>query len=46
VLLEAWGAEQLAPIDALLAAMGYERQQPEGFEERNYLFLAEAQRRP
>jgi hypothetical protein len=39
VLLEAWGAEQLQPIVALLAAVGYERHQPAGFEERNYLFL-------
>ena len=40
VLLEAWGAEQLDPIHALLTAAGYAKHQPEGFEPRNYLYLA------
>lgn len=39
ILLEAWGAEQLDPIHALLTAAGYERRQPAGFEPRNYLYL-------
>lgn len=39
ILLEAWGAEQLGPIDALLGAAGYRRTQPQGFEPRNWLFL-------
>lgn len=39
ILLEAWGAAQLGPIDALLTAAGYVRSQPAGFEPRNYLFL-------
>lgn len=39
ILLEAWGAAQLDPIDTLLVAAGYRRTQPEGFEPRNYLFL-------
>lgn len=39
ILLEAWGADQLAPIQALLVAAGYERRQPAGFEPRNYLYL-------
>jgi FkbM family methyltransferase len=41
ILLEAWGAAQRAPIDALLEAAGYRRTQPEGFEPRNYLYLAD-----
>ncbi len=40
ILLEAWGANQLDPIHALLTAAGYERRQPAGFEPRNYLYLA------
>ncbi len=40
ILLEAWGAEQLDPIHALLGAAGYTQHQPEGFEPRNYLYLA------
>ena len=39
ILLEAWGADQLDPIHALLTAAGYERRQPAGFEPRNYLYL-------
>jgi FkbM family methyltransferase len=39
ILLEAWGANQLDPIQALLTAAGYERRQPSGFEPRNYLYL-------
>ncbi len=39
ILLEAWGADQLDPIQALLTAAGYERRQPAGFEPRNYLYL-------
>lgn len=39
ILLEAWGAQQLNPIDALLTRAGYLRTQPEGFELRNYLFM-------
>lgn len=39
ILLEAWGAAQLDPIQALLIAAGYERRQPAGFEPRNYLYL-------
>ena len=39
ILLEAWGAEQLGPIDALMIAAGYIRFQPDGFEPRNYLYL-------
>lgn len=39
ILLEAWGADQLDPIHALLTATGYERRQPAGFEPRNYLYL-------
>jgi FkbM family methyltransferase len=39
ILLEAWGAEQLDPIQHLLGAAGYQRHQPDGFEPRNYLFL-------
>jgi FkbM family methyltransferase len=39
ILLEAWGAEQLDPIQALLTTAGYERRQPAGFEPRNYLYL-------
>ena len=39
ILLEAWGAAQLDPIQALLTAAGYERRQPAGFEPRNYLYL-------
>ena len=41
ILLEAWGAEQRDPIDALLEKYGYQRHQPEGFEPRNYLYLAD-----
>lgn len=40
ILLEAWGADQLDPIEALLSRSGYQRTQPAGFEPRNYLFLA------
>lgn len=40
ILLEAWDAAQLAPIDQLLRDAGYRREQPEGFEPRNWLFLA------
>ena len=40
ILLEAWGAHQLDPIDALLGAAGYAKHQPKGFEPRNYLYLA------
>jgi hypothetical protein len=40
ILLEAWGAEQLEPIDRLLRDSGYRREQPVGFEPRNWLFLA------
>ena len=40
ILLEAWGADQLDPIHALLVAEGYEQLQPDGFEPRNYLYLA------
>jgi FkbM family methyltransferase len=43
ILLEAWGAEQLDPIEALLTSFGYIRHQPAGFEPRNYLFLASDQ---
>jgi FkbM family methyltransferase len=39
ILLEAWGAQQRDPIDALLVAAGYRRTQPDGFEPRNYLYL-------
>ena len=39
VLLEAWGDEQLRPIDALLVDAGYTQHQPDGFEPRNYLYL-------
>lgn len=39
ILLEAWGKDQLDPIDALLTEAGYRRHQPEGFEPRNYLYL-------
>lgn len=39
ILLEAWGAEQLAPIHALLIEAGYAQQQPLGFEPRNYLYV-------
>jgi FkbM family methyltransferase len=39
ILLEAWGAEQLDPVERLLGAAGYVRHQPDGFEARNYLFL-------
>lgn len=39
ILLEAWGAEQLDPIERLLGTAGYRRHQPDGFESRNYLFL-------
>lgn len=42
ILLEAWGTEQLGPIDTLLTKAGYRRTQPDGFEPRNYLFLAAA----
>lgn len=42
ILLEAWGTEQLVPIDTLLTKAGYRRTQPDGFEPRNYLFLARA----
>lgn len=42
ILLEAWGAEQLDPIHALLIAAGYAQHQPDGFEPRNYLYLASA----
>ena len=41
ILLEAWGAQQLDPIHALLTALGYARNQPQGFEPRNYLYLAD-----
>ena len=41
ILLEAWGAEQLDPIHALLDSAGYARHQPQGFEPRNYLYLAD-----
>ena len=40
ILLEAWGARQLDPIHALLIAAGYAQHQPDGFEPRNYLYLA------
>ena len=40
ILLEAWGAQQLDPIHALLVEAGYGQHQPEGFEPRNYLYLA------
>ena len=40
ILLEAWGAQQLDPIHALLTAAGYAQHQPDGFEPRNYLYLA------
>jgi FkbM family methyltransferase len=40
ILLEAWGAKQLDPIHALLTAAGYAQHQPDGFEPRNYLYLA------
>ena len=40
ILLEAWGAQQLDPIHALLIAAGYSQHQPDGFEPRNYLYLA------
>ncbi|MFM5895311.1 MAG: FkbM family methyltransferase [Novosphingobium sp.] len=39
ILLEAWGAAQLDPIQKLLTTAGYERRQPAGFEPRNYLYL-------
>jgi FkbM family methyltransferase len=39
ILLEAWGDEQLHPIEALLSRFGYRRTQPAGFEERNFLFV-------
>ena len=42
VLLEAWGAQQLEPIHALLVAAGYTQHQPTGFEPRNYLYLVAA----
>lgn len=42
ILLEAWGAAQLDPIHALLTAAGYAQHQPDGFEPRNYLYLASA----
>jgi len=42
ILLEAWGADQLDPIHALLTAAGYQRRQPSGFEPRNYLYLADS----
>lgn len=41
ILLEAWSSEQRDPIDTLLEAAGYQRHQPEGFEPRNYLYLAD-----
>ena len=41
ILLEAWGAEQLDPIHALLVSAGYTQHQPHGFEPRNYLYLAD-----
>ena len=40
ILLEAWGAEQLDPIHTLLSSAGYSQHQPDGFEPRNYLYLA------
>lgn len=40
ILLEAWGGQQLDPIHALLSAAGYTQHQPQGFEPRNYLYLA------
>ena len=40
VLLEAWGEDQLRPIGKLLIAAGYTQHQPDGFEPRNYLYLA------
>lgn len=40
VLLEAWGEDQLHPIRTLMIAAGYTQHQPEGFEPRNYLYLA------
>ena len=40
ILLEAWGADQLDPIHTLLIAAGYQQHQPDGFEPRNYLYLA------
>lgn len=43
ILLEAWRAEQLEPIDALLTSCGYHCHQPAGFEPRNYLFLTSDQ---
>lgn len=42
ILLEAWGEQQLGPIDALLTEAGYRRHQPEGFEPRNWLYLPES----
>ncbi len=39
VLLEAWTAQELAPMTALLRGKGYTKTQPEGFAHRNYLFV-------
>lgn len=40
ILLEAWDAKQLEPIEKLLRDAAYRREQPEGFEPRNWLFLS------
>jgi FkbM family methyltransferase len=40
ILLEAWGEAQRGPIDELLIGVGYISTQPEGFEPRNFLYIA------